>query len=207
MNDKIDFPYRDTIYTDDDKIRIFKLLLTESLSKYSNESYTSYPNIKISNIDYLYGGKYVYLMSDPKNKYQLYMLSDLFNDHCRAMCRFGLHESPYVYYKKNKQLILDELAKRKLEPTKLNIREQIYLQTVECSIHNPLIIKYFIKKFQAKTILDFSSGWGDRTYWTASSVSFLKIRPCCWIRASICFVHLVRRLEVSQSVALFPFPV
>ena len=34
--------------------------------------------------------------------------------------------------------------------------------TKECSTHNPLIIKYFIRKFAARRVLDFSSGWGDR---------------------------------------------
>ena len=46
--------------------------------------------------------------------------------------------------------------------THFNIRDEIYLQTKECSVHNPLIIKYFINKFKARKILDMSSGWGDR---------------------------------------------
>ncbi len=161
-NHGIDFPYRDKIYNDSDRIDIFKKLKKESLKRYSNEKYAMYSNIKISNIDYLYNGKYNYLISEPQKKYHLYMLSDLFNDHCRVLCQFGKHISPYRYYETHRSAIKEKLEKKNLPPTPLNIREQIYLSTVECSIHNPLIIKYFIEKFSAKNILDFSMGWGDR---------------------------------------------
>lgn len=153
------FPYRSIIYSDAAKIDIFKQLQKEYLKRYCNDKYVTYPNIKLNNIDYLLNGKYNYLIYDP-NKYQLYMLSDLFNDKCRALCTFGRHESPYSYYTHNREKILDYLKKKNLPSTPINIREEIYLHTKECSVHNPLIIKYFIQKYGAKNILDPSSGWG-----------------------------------------------
>jgi 16S rRNA G966 N2-methylase RsmD len=49
-----------------------------------------------------------------------------------------------------------------IELTPHNIRETIYNHTIECSNHNPGIIKWFINHFKSKRILDMSSGWGDR---------------------------------------------
>lgn len=49
-------------------VDIFKKLCTTSLVKYSNETHIKYLNIP--NIDLLYEGKYTYLLSDFKNKFQ-----------------------------------------------------------------------------------------------------------------------------------------
>ena len=156
-----EFPSREKLYTDTQRIDIFKQLQKESLKKYCNNKPVKYPNIRLNNIDYLYHGKYHYLIYEP-HKYRLYMLSDLFNDHCRAQCKFNLNLSPTEYYGINRNKVIESLQRKKKEVTPLNIREEIYLLTKECSIHNPLIIKYFINKFSAKKILDFSAGWGDR---------------------------------------------
>lgn len=156
-----DFPYRNILYSDKDRIEVFKKLQKISLKKYSNEKPIYYPNIKISNVDYLMNGKYNYILYNPK-EYEYYMLSDMFIDICRAQCSFGKHISPYNYYNQNKEKIKDSLREKKMKVTAMNIREEIYLRIKECSIHNPLIISHFIKKFFAKIILDPSSGWGDR---------------------------------------------
>lgn len=158
----VDFPYRNEIYSDTDRIKIFNEIKNESLKIYTNELPVVYDNIKISNIDFLLNGKFTYLIANPKEKYHLYMLSDLFNDHCRVLCTFGNNISPYNYYKNNKNKIINNIIKKKKEPTKKNIREEIYKDTKECSIHNPLIIKFFIDNLNAKKILDMSMGWGDR---------------------------------------------
>lgn len=156
-----DFPYRNLIYDDDYRIKIFKKLQNLKLKKYYSDKKTSYPNIKLSNVDYLLNGKYSYLLYDPK-QYEIYMLSDLFNDQCRVQCQFGKHKSPYQYYKENKRQIIQSMKQQNIPITPINIREQIYLTHKECSVHNPLIIKHFIEKYNAKNVLDFSSGWGDR---------------------------------------------
>lgn len=106
-----EFPYRNVIYDDDYKIKIFDKLKETSLKKYCNERPIHYSNIKLMNVDYLFNGKYNYLMYDSK-KYEIYMLSDLFNDVCRSKCKFGKHVSPYEYYKQNKNKIFDSLKKK-----------------------------------------------------------------------------------------------
>lgn len=155
------FPYRNIYNTDPDRIGVFKHLQNLRLVSYCTEKVRFYPNIKIHQIDFMLSGKYRYLMHNPKN-YKYHMLSDLFNDECRADCKFGNHESPYEYFQNNNKKIIDSVIKKGLDVNPDNIREEIYLNTKECSIHNPLIIRYFIEKYKAKNVLDFSSGWGDR---------------------------------------------
>lgn len=155
------FPARNLIYTDADRIKIFTKLKSKHLKTYRNEKPITYQNVKINSIDYTYGGYSTYLIYDAKD-YNLYMLSDLFNDECRSMCTFGKHESPLDYYKKNKELIKEKLEQKKLQITPINLREEIYHNHKECSIHNPLIIRSVIEMFNAKNVLDMSSGWGDR---------------------------------------------
>jgi hypothetical protein len=155
------YPYRNDIYSDEERKEIFKKLQYISLVRYNNEKPIHYPNIKLNNVDFTMNGKYNYLMYNPKD-YKYYMLSDLFNDKCRSQCKFGSHQSPYEYFIQNKLKIKNSLIKKRKEQTPTNIREEIYHNVKECSIHNPLIIKYFIEKYNAKTVLDISSGWGDR---------------------------------------------
>jgi tRNA1(Val) A37 N6-methylase TrmN6 len=155
------YPYRNKIYNDEERKKIFQKLQNMQLVRYNNEKPIYYHNIKLNNVDFMMNGKYNYLMYNPKD-YKYYMLSDLFNDECRSQCKFGSHQSPYEYFIKNKDKIKYSLIKKRKDQTPINIREEIYHNVKECSIHNPLIIKYFIEKYNAKKILDMSSGWGDR---------------------------------------------
>lgn len=165
INEKsMEFPYRNRLYTDQDRLETFRQLKEKTLRIYRTDYYKKKPlygNIKLHNVYYLLNGKFTYLIYDV-NDYQLYMLSDMFNDECRVHCTFGKHISPYQYYQKNKEFINRKLVDKKIEITPLNIREEIYLNHQECSTHNPLIIRHFIEKMGAKNILDMSSGWGDR---------------------------------------------
>lgn len=161
---QMDFPYRNQLYTDQDRLKTFHRLKEKSLRIYRTDYYKKKPlygNMKLHNVYYLLNGKFTYLIYDVRD-YQLYMLSDMFNDECRVHCTFGKHISPYEYYQKNRKFINRKLVEKKIEITPLNIREEIYLNHQECSTHNPLIIRHFIEKINAKNVLDMSSGWGDR---------------------------------------------
>lgn len=156
------FPYRNTYYTDTDRLEKFNHLKKISLDKHTSKNKKgTYTNIKLPDSYFQTDGYYIYLMYNPKY-YKWYMLSDLFNDECRVQCKFGSHISPLEYYEKNKDNIKKELMDKGLEPTANNIREMIYKKHKECSIHNPLIIKWFIDLYKAKNVCDISSGWGDR---------------------------------------------
>lgn len=158
----MDFPYRNTYYTDADRLEKFNQLKKINLNRYMTKNKKGkYTNIKLPESYFQIDGWYVYLMYNPKY-YKWYMLSDLFNDECRVQCKFGSHISPVEWYKLNKDKVKQKLLDAKLELSPNNIREQIYRDHRECSIHNPLIIKSFIDLYGASTVCDISSGWGDR---------------------------------------------
>ena len=75
------FPYRNIIYSDEERINYFKKLQNMNLVKYCNEKTHIYPNINLHPVDYLLNGRYNYIMYNPKD----YMLSYLFNDVYRAI--------------------------------------------------------------------------------------------------------------------------
>lgn len=159
-----DFPYRNYIFTDIDRISKFKNLINYDLPILkSTTKIIPKTNIIYPNIYFLYKMKDFYYMPYNNSDFMnVTILSDMFNDICRSKCGFGNSLSPYEYFKHNKDKLIDILKKKRLEINNMNLREEIYYHTVECSVHNPGIIKKFIELYDAKKILDMSCGWGDR---------------------------------------------
>lgn len=160
-NYNLEFPARNTLYDEKYKIMIFNKLLGENLEEVIVSYPKYYDRVKIPQTDYLYQGQYHFLVSDD-SKYQYYLLSDLFNDTCRSKCSFGGKITPDKFFEQKKYALIEKMINQGLEINPINLRNEIYLSTMECSTHNPLIIKHFIKMFAARKVLDFSSGWGDR---------------------------------------------
>jgi hypothetical protein len=158
----MNFPYRNIFYFDTDKIKLFNNLKKYNLQFLLNK--TIIPKVKI-NIPYTFltiKGEYKFLIYNTNDYFNVLVLSDLFNDECRVKCSFANNISPYDYFYANEFKLLTKLKKNNIELTPHNIRETIYNHTIECSNHNPGIIKWFINHFKSKRILDMSSGWGDR---------------------------------------------
>lgn len=159
-----DFPYRNLLYTDKDRIDKFKNLIKTSLVKtIKPNKLHKYPiNIDLPTNLLTYEGKYYYIKSDDTKYFDVFILSDLFNDDCRMKCSFAGDVTPYDYYTKNKNKIESYLRENGKEVTPMNMRNALYNFSKGCSVHNPAIIKYFIDLYGAKRVLDMSSGWGDR---------------------------------------------
>jgi len=170
MSENDDFPYRNNLYTEKDKIRIFNNLIQSDLKMCKNPESCNYKprvNINMLPTTFLFKGMVYYLTFKTSDYFNSMILSDLFNDDCRMKCGFGDYISPVEYYKKNKNNIINIMKKKNIEITPMNIREEIYEDMNknhlrECSNHNPSVIKKFIKIFKSKKVLDMSSGWGDR---------------------------------------------
>lgn len=190
----MDFPYRNNIYNDDDRIEIFKNLIANKLKFEKHDVVPRRININVPQILFLYRGNYWYVMWNTNDYEKVQILSDLFNDTCRSKCSFADNIAPYDYYKQNEHKIKNELKKKGKAETAYNIREQIYHNTIECSVHNPSIIKFFISKYKAKRILDMSAGWGDRLLGAlASGVDFyLGVDPNPCLHPS--YEHMVELL-------------
>lgn len=160
-NYHLEMPVRNQLYDNKYKIETFKKLLNENLQYTSGSIKNTHKSVKLEQIDYTYQGEYHYLGYD-ESKWMLYLLSDLFNDHCRVKCNFAKAIAPIEYFEKHKDKLIEKVIKRGLEVNPINLREEVYQNTIECSTHNPLIIKAMIKMFKARKVLDPSSGWGDR---------------------------------------------
>ncbi len=164
-----DFPYYKYITNDTEIIKIFNKLKNQKIILSHDKYKVAYVNINPT-----YNNKYISILFNDE-LYEYYYLSDYFNEHCRIKCKMiNSNGTPEEFYNKNKKIILDEMYKW---------RDTINIETIRivtkgllvknnyniCSYFNPLIIKYFIDLFDAKKILDMSSGWGDRLIGTLAS--------------------------------------
>lgn len=164
----VDYPYRNDIYSNNDRITRFLNLKSTSLTFVAIDI-KPYVQIKLHDNVFLYKGQYWYIRWNTKDYDKVHILSDLFIDTCRSKCSFGDYMSPYIYYKKNKKILINSILSSGNTVNSYNLREAIYKNIPECSTHNPTIIKFFIKYFKAKNILDMCAGWGDRLLGALSS--------------------------------------
>jgi tRNA1(Val) A37 N6-methylase TrmN6 len=82
-------------------------------------------------------------------------ITDYFTEECRVICNFNKNQSPYDFFKKNRDLFENKMNYRELDKI-------IYKNTKFCSNFNITIVFTLLNYFKPKSYLDFSSGWGDR---------------------------------------------
>jgi 16S rRNA G966 N2-methylase RsmD len=89
-------------------------------------------------------------------------LTDYFQEESRMLCkRYDMKYAPIEYWN-NPELLYYILNKMNTRITLKSIREYIYNNIHECGTFKLTIAKSIMQLFNAKRILDFSSGWGDR---------------------------------------------
>lgn len=147
------FPYK-KLYIKNDKEMFKKLCKYNYKSRIVNKSYVL-KNIDMYSDFLKFCGKPVLLLSDKSDYLNFNILSDMFNEHCRMKCVvYGQNKSPYDYYLDNK-VMLNNMDL-------YDAREYIYNNIKECSSHRPTNIMALTQIFKINSVLDFSSGWGDR---------------------------------------------
>jgi len=154
------FPYRNKIYTDDDKLKVFNNLKNYKLTQ--REIYLPVKHIQrfitIAPQFYSKSNRYKYILYNDADYFTVMILSDFFMDQCRSKCTFNNNPSPYEWFMENRK----EIKTKYPEITPVQLRDYIYKHTKECSIHHPAIIQHYIKTYNAKKVLDPCGGWGDR---------------------------------------------
>jgi hypothetical protein len=129
------------------KYIVWKVLHVNNLLKYKNEKYISIITKKedYSNID---------------------KLVDYFNEYPRMnSCRRDKPCSPLDVWNKKPEILypwIQNQIKNKNEITILGLREQLWKMGLECNAFKASLAITIYTLFNAKKILDFSSGWGDR---------------------------------------------
>ena len=159
----IEYPARDLYTSDQEKIEKFRNLTAYKFKiKKIIDKIPIIKSINLPKLDYLFMGMAVYLPYKEEDYTNINILSDYFIDSCRKTCRFKNAPTPEEYFQEHNQEIINDLNKKNIEITPQNMRNELYGKVAICSSHNPCIIKYFIKTFRSKSVLDFSAGWGDR---------------------------------------------
>jgi hypothetical protein len=112
------------------------------------------------------------------------IFSDLFNEIPRIQANMIGKVSPMNFWKRNKNRIADQakLEYRTEDPSHYQLRETLYKMHSngrgECTTFRPAILYAIIKLFGWKSMLDPSSGWGDRLFAAlAAGIDYVGVDP------------------------------
>lgn len=148
----IGFPYIREWHTDNDiKNMMDNLKKYNGLERILHKKYNIY-NLK--NIKLTYLGKPTLIINKESDYNDFNKLSDMFQEKCRMKCSVKNKISPLMYY--------EHLPSRDKIKNKQKLRERIWKENSECTGHRPNILSTFIQMYGSKSVLDFTSGWGDR---------------------------------------------
>ena len=161
--EKLDFPFKRLYYSDNDIKEKFELLNKVNFDNRIKIIYYKIHNIKINTNNLLFLNKPTILIHKKEDYNNFNILSDMFQEKNRILCTFiSAKMSPMDYYRKHiKNLAYNTLKKYK-QITPHTLREELYNSIKECSSFKSLNMIYLIKLFNVKSVLDPSSGWGDR---------------------------------------------
>lgn len=164
-----DFPYFKTIIDPNDLMMRFNNLKTYKFeTKKVPYTIKNIPGHFYKNKKLKYNELIIVNKSEDYLKYNL--ISDYFIDECKVLAkRFDRPLTPLEYWEQNKTQIASEaLAKYKVVNNK-TLREVVYEKAGEVTTFRPTLMVGFIKMFNAKRVLDFSAGWGDRLIGAAAA--------------------------------------
>jgi 16S rRNA G966 N2-methylase RsmD len=162
--EKLDFPYK-KYYMKSLKFYFDNLLQFKQI--YNNKPYkilglTSYSDLFPTTFK---NKGYLNLISTNKDYENIDILTDFFTEDVRMKAlRKDQRISPFEWFKNknNKFKVISSILNENKNLNPYELREQIYLNVKECSTFKCSIVKTIYKFFNAKHVLDFSAGWGDR---------------------------------------------
>jgi hypothetical protein len=163
---KIEYPYLKYFTTENHIINTFNNL-KKFTCKIVNENY-NFTTLNINDIKFKNPKNnkvQPFLIIDEPYEYtSIEVISDYFNEECRVRCKFASAPGTQLdFFKNNFDKVIDYIQTKNLKITFENMRETIWhIGFKECSTFKPKLEKFFIEFFNARKILDLSSGWGDR---------------------------------------------
>ncbi len=162
-----EYPYPEIFITDDDLVSGMEFARDYVIQ-------TEEKTYRIKNMDKNILGPVIIL---PKYS-RASLISDYYVGKIRSKCkRRDEQYSPYDYWQvaANREEILKPFQQNvKIE----DIYDAIYAKVRGCGLFKPYLISGFIKLFKAQSVLDFSSGWGDRLLGAmASKVRYVGVDP------------------------------
>jgi hypothetical protein len=163
---RIEYPYLKYFMKEQQIINNFNNL-KKFTCKVVNENY-SFTTLNINDIKFKNpknNKDLPFLIIDEPSEYSsIEVISDYFNEVCRVRCKFASAPGTQLdFFKNNFDKVIDYMQSKNLKITLENMRETIWhIGFKECSTFKPKLEKFFIEFFNARKILDLSSGWGDR---------------------------------------------
>lgn len=172
-----DLPLLKDIITEKEVLQMFS-----NLKKYKVLNRISFQKYQIKNISnkipLLFNGKPTLIINKDTDFKNWNELSSYFTEECRMKCEVIGKNSPEKYWEKHKNEIYEKTYETYKKVNIHNLRETLFQSHKQCTSFRPNIIKSIIDLFQCHSVLDFSSGWGDRLIGAISSnVDYVGIDP------------------------------
>ena len=174
--DNIGFPYKTR--TKEEIHEMFHKLQNYKVGTRIVHTNYTIRNVPISNDRMLFRDKYYIIQTLESDYNDWNILSDMFQEHCRMECTIMNNPSPLSVWLNNTREVATKCLELYNSITPHNLRETIYKMAKECTSHRPSNIMSMIQLFNSKSVLDISSGWGDRLIGAmASNVNYLGVDP------------------------------
>ena len=163
---KIGIPYKRIYYTNKDIRKMMTNLQNvtfEEGDRVRTGEYYCIRNIEYLKAELRYMGDPVLLIHKPEDYDNINNLSDMFQEENRLKCKlYAEHQAPEKYFYKHIERLVYNCIKYNKVITPKAMRDQMYRNVKECTSFRPLNLTYILQLYNAKSVLDFSSGWGDR---------------------------------------------
>ena len=158
------FPYKRARYTDDQVRQMFAKLQAYDVKTRMRvlKVPVKIRSVKVPATRLQFLGKYLVLVNKASDYEDFNQLSDMFQEECRMQCTVVNSPSPAQFYQDNLELVKATAIEKYGDDSAHSLREAIYSLTKECTSHRPSNMMAMIRMFKARTVLDFSAGWGDR---------------------------------------------
>lgn len=158
------FPYKRLTYPSPEPF--FHNLLKYSYTLGNNSYKPIGANMKTLLFPFTYSGAYTYFRYRNSDYFDIDIITDLFTEDQRVKAsvyiKGELQPSPYAYFREHVLDIISDIMKSGTPVSPNSLREQIYKSTKEASQFKVTLAYSVYKFFKARSVLDFSAGWGDR---------------------------------------------
>jgi hypothetical protein len=164
---KISFPWiRNRIENPTELFMNLRNYIPEIIDKPFSYKYIVWKTLDIYNVIKFQNNKYISIKTKKNDYEKIDKLVDYFNEQPRmSACRRDKLYSPIDIWNKKPEF-LDNWIQNQTKNHKLitivGLREQIWKMGLECNAFKASLAISIYKFFNAKRVLDFSSGWGDR---------------------------------------------
>lgn len=111
-----------------------------------------------------YKGSYLSIVSTDDDYHNIDIITEYFQEKQRVQARRrDMTQSPLEFWSSpnNKSIIQFVLSKNQ-DMSTYNLREALFSSTKECTQFKCSLVRSIIMLFNARSMLDFSAGWGDR---------------------------------------------